>query len=211
MTAVLLAGAFASADNLPDPQLDILGGVGSVSFTGSMSITFTFDGTNLQCTAVVGDNTVQGVSGGSNSCQLGSYNDAFANNTNGNIQSFIINFANVQSAGFSAGANSIFQTVIPNEAGTGATYGGGLIAPCVVTESTSCGGGSTCFEGCPAPPPGAFTEFYLKFTNVELVNGSTTATFISSPDAVSAPEPASMLLLTGGIGVLGIMRRKLRR
>ena len=220
-SAVLLATAFAQADGLPDPRLDILGGTGSVSFTGSMGMFFTLDANgNLQCSATVGDVTVQGTTLGGNSCQLGSATDAFANNTGADIRSFTINFANIQTAGFSAGQDSLFQTVIPNAAGTGATYSGGDIGPCVPNATTACGLPTSCDDECiPGPfspdnvndPSSGFVEFYLQISGVELINGSTTATFTSSPNSVTAPEPASMLLLGCGIGAVGMLRRRMRR
>lgn len=217
----MLATAFASADTLPDPQVDFLGGVGSVSFTGSMGMFFFLDSAgNLQCSATSGDTTVAGTSLGSNSCQLGTATDAFANNTGTDIRSFTINFGNVQTAGFSAGESSLFQTVIPNAAGTGATYSGGDIGPCVVNSTTSCGF-PTCEVECIGAPissydiaatsDGGFVEFYMTFTNVELLNGSTTATLTSSATSVTAPEPGSMLLISCGVGLLGMLRRKIRR
>lgn len=214
-SAVLLATAFAHADGLPDPQLDILGGTGSVSFTGTMGMFFSIDSNgNLQCSATVGDATVQGTNLGGNNCQLGSATDAFANNTGADIRSFTLNFANVQTAGFSAGQNSLFQTVIPNAAGTGATYSGGDIGQCVQNSNTDCGlPCQTCIQAPSGPnaPTGSFTEFYLVFHNVEVVNGSTSASFISSPDSVTAPEPGSMLLLGCALGAVGLIRRKVRR
>lgn len=220
--AVLLATAFASADSLPDPKLDILGGVGSVNFTGSMSIFFSLDASgNLQCSATVNDVTVQGTTLSQNSCQLGSATDAFANNTGGNIQSFHFFEFSTPQGPFTAGADSLFQTVIPDGNNTGAVYGGGFIAPCTPTATEDCGIPTGCGEVCigSALNPddeideGPISEFYLQITGVVLdpTTHTASATLQSSPNAVTAPEPASMLLLGCGIGAIGMLRRKMRR
>src|SRR5437763_43858 len=197
LSAVLLATAFAAADTLPDPQLDFLGGTGSFNFTGAMVINFSLDTNgNLQCsTSSFGEVFVPSTTGPGNTCTLGAITNAFANGTGADIMSFHIEFGNVQTAGFSAGAASLFKTVIPDADGKGATYGGGDIAPCVPSALNDCGLTPTCFEGCiagarfgptaDATLDGPFTEFYLSFTNVELVNGFATATLTSSPLAVS--------------------------
>src|SRR5438445_12245739 len=95
LAVVLLATAFASADTvpLPDPQLDFLGGVGSVSFTGQITIDFSLSNGILTCSA---EGFEVASTSGQNTCTLGSFNDAFANNTGADIRSFNITFENQQ-------------------------------------------------------------------------------------------------------------------
>jgi hypothetical protein len=178
--AVVFSGV-ALADTV-DPAIGVKGGGGSVLWTGSVTVLFEPGQDGVTC----------GTNGLCSYDTTNSSVEAYFINE-GTITDFAYSFDQSQTTAFSLAADNVFPILtIINDVNTAdplAFLSGGTIGP-------------ACVEDCPAVTIAG--DFALEASNV--VEG-TLATFTSNVP-IPTPEPGTIVLLSTGIGYLGLMRRR---
>lgn len=197
--------AFGDSTPPPDPIIDIEPGSGTVGFNGSF--TFTVNTTNNpNCTPT--DSTGIVLCGNVNPQTQQHFffqTPTLGNLTGQNITSLTFTFSTAQT-GFSAATPAdsspphqpLFTTVTQNLPFS-ATYTGSTI----LSNCSDTGDGVFCAPGDPKNPNNTYSEFQVGFASFFApANGVETIT-------VSSPEPTTVTLLLGGVGIFVLGRKRL--
>jgi hypothetical protein len=199
LAAAILAFSGAALADTVDPAIGVKGGGGSpllcplTGCTGPATFSFTFTGT--QGTTI----TTQTFD--------------FINNTGSTISELdLIAPASpdplsptpVSLSYACADASTYFSTCTPTVLDNGDTmlaYSGGSGIPNDPSP--------ICFEGCSASVPAADFALFVQALNGDLANVPVADQFTVNATAISAvPEPAAILLMSTGLGFLGLTRRR---